>query len=572
MPGKRSTRRSKRPSATPCSAGPSSPDSPRRSWRPERSGHSPSRPEEKRRERTPPSRRSRSPTRRRPASPPRRQRRSASPRPSRRRSESPARQWDSPAPPAASPLQSPPSPPQEDCREPGPSHSPTSHPSVVPGHRQSRGRLEITQSTLTASSPECHRPVMRSLVIPLHSGIESAQGPPSPAPRGLVTPPRAPSPGIPRTPGYSSEERPARAQLDLTRVTPVERDVSAMSDTTTPWDQLSQRSLSPHGTQSDQPAQETNLSWFTIVDTVYQSGMVDKQALPDSPPAVRSVIGGPPPEKRRRSALPPSPLTLACFNNAMRSCWGGSWPTHLQHQPPPANAALHPSPSTWVPEFKTRFHAGPGLDLKPARLSAREKEWAGSQQPPIEHAWMTDVDMMARAQLASVSALEWLLGILFDSQSRATPQQLLVLRDFAARELTHVANFGGAIVTASTLARRKAILDKLSSLSNNTRNWLQLQPVGPTSAHGLFGPASSSVPELIRQQAPPPKAPAPAPRRPPPRQQAPRYSAQPSEPRPARRSAPSATYTPSAAKESAPAEPRSRQTRGTSNKASKRRH
>ena len=578
MPGKRSTsRRGKRPSETPC-AGPSSPDSPRRSWRSERTGHSPSWPTEKRR--TPP-RRSRAPSRRRGAS--------RSPSRPRQTSRSPSgrREWTPTSPELASrrrsaspvpvPAQSPPPPSREDCSlDVGPSRrqvlmSPPPSVSFVPGHNK-RGRLEITQSTLTASSPECHdrRPRVKSLVIPA-APLVSLQRAVSPAP--LRTPPRAQSPGIPRTPGYSSEERPPRAQLDFTRTNPVDVEVAPTSESGAPWDQLSQASSRSHspqpGMQPDVPPQESPLSWFTIVDTVYQSGMVDKDTLSDSPPPVRSVIGGPPPPKRRRMALPPSPLTVACFDQAMRSCWGGRWSTHLQHQPPPANAALHPSPAAWVPDFKTRFHAGPGLDLKPARLSAREKEWAGTQQPPVEHSWMSDVDLMARAQLSSVSALEWLLGIVFDSHSHASPQQLLALRDFAARELAHVANFGGAIVAASTLARRKAILDKITTLPANTKNWLQLQPVGPTSAHGLFGPASASVPELIRQQPPPARAP-PA-RRPPARNPAPRYTPQPQAARAPSRPAPSATYTPASARDSANAEPKPRQSRGTSNKASKRR-
>ena len=187
--------------------------------------------------------------------------------------------------------------------------------------------------------------------------------------------------------------------------------------------------------------------------------------------------------------------------------------------------------------------------MKPNRLSAREREWAGSKQPPVDFAWMTDVDTMARAQLSSLSALEWILGVLFDSVDRASPAQLSALKEFAVRELHQSINFGGALLASSTLARRKAILDGLSSvLPQNTRNWLQLQPVGLQSSQGLFGTASAQVPEIIRQLPPPPRPAAP-PRRFQPRP-APRERERPRAPyRPPvnRRGRPSATYTPAAA-------------------------
>ena len=435
---------------------------------------------------------------------------------------------------------------------------PSPLPSILHGQG---GRLELTQSTLTATSPDCHRPAIPRLGLPFAMPGQDSAVPPR-------TPPRLASPGIPRTPGYSSDERPPRARLDCTSQPPVDIDLSVPSEA--PWDRMSPVSStrSPTGRGPEDPSQEPPLTWYTIVDTVYASGMVSQQALPASPPPVQSVLGGPPPAKRRRTALPPSPLAAAALDSAMRSCWGGSWPSHLQHQPPPPNAALHPTPSGWVPDFKVRYHAGPGFDLKPARLSAREKEWAGSHQPSVEYSWLNEIDMMARAQLSSVSALEWLLGVLFDSHSRASPAQLQSLREFVSRELTHTANFSGAVIAASTLARRRAILDRLTALPRTTRNWLQLQPVALDTSQGLFGPASAAVPEILRQQPHPARAAHS-------QRSAPRASTsyrRPVEQRaPPSRPGPSATYTPSAAREQSAPEPRPRQSRGPSSKGPKRR-
>ena len=575
MPKRTSKSRGRHPpeEPTPDRSRASSPESsPRRSWRPDQPGSK--RGKKRRRSRG-------SPSPQRPSSPagtarPGRVNSATPPRPStsppgRRR----ARSTSPPASPGRSQqgtprlqrvraVSSPPGPRTAAAAAAGRAPSPL--PSLlIPRGGATGGRLQLSlESTLSATSPECHPPI-RSLVIPAAQPARRALTPEPPR-----TPPRCESPGIPRTPGYSSDERPPR-RLDFTRTLPVELDVTAQSGDT-PWDLLSQaesvRSPPPVGFPAD-ALQDVPLSWYTVVDTVFQSGLVDRLALPESPQPVRSVIGGPPPAKRRRTALPPSPLAAASLSSAMRSCWGGDWPTHLQHQPPPPNAFLHPTPAIWVPDFKTRFHAGPGFDLKPARLSAREKEWAGSSQPSVDYSWLNEIEMMARAQLSSISALEWLLGILFDSTGKASPAQLQTLRDFAVRELTHTANFGGAVIAASKLARRKAVLDRLT-LSSTTRNWLQLQPVGLDSSQGLFGPASAAVPDLLRQQQPPAR---PTAARQHSARQAPRPGPSYDRRGPANRerAGPSATYTPAAARETAEAASRPRQSRGSSSKGPRRR-
>jgi len=103
------------------------------------------------------------------------------------------------------------------------------------------------------------------------------------------------------------------------------------------------------------------------------------------------------------------------------------------------------------------------LDLKPARLSAREKEWAGSGLPSVDHSWLTDIETLARAQLSCLSAFEWLFGVFFASQENATPEQLDALKGFAIRELQQATDFGGALIASATLAHRKAILDSLAA-------------------------------------------------------------------------------------------------------------
>ena len=362
---------------------------------------------------------------------------------------------------------------------------------------------------------------------------------------------------LPRTPGfYSSPE--GDPGLDITRLPrPYPVDTDSVADEDPQWDQYSASTV-PAASLEQLPSADTPLSWVHVVDLVYRSGFIDTTTLPPSPEPVRSIIGGPQALPKRKQALPPSPLAAASLPAAMRSCWGGTWSSHAQHQPPPPNAALHPGPASWVPEFKYKYHAGPGLDLRPARLSAREKEWAGTAQPPVGHAWLVDIDTMARAQLASLSNLEWLFAIFLDSSPRASPLELDTLRGFIVKELQHATNFSGAQIAAATLGRRQAVLDALQHrLSQTSRNWLQLQPVELRTNNGLFGPASALVPDIMRQQPVPRtnnnnnsrrRAARPQGRREPARE--PRAPQAP--PQPAR--APAATYTPTAA--AAPAPPR----------------
>ena len=410
-------------------------------------------------------------------------------------------------------------------------------------------RRLMSPGLLPPRRPSPDRPVRRPPPPP-DQGVDKRQSPARSPPRRVpeILP-------LPRTPGdYSSPDD--ELDLDLTRLQrPQLPRPASPGSSDGQWDRFSTAST------EDQPAPQPQmlqpgapLSWPDVVDIVYQSGLINPDTLPASPVPVRSVIGGPKPAEKRKQALPPSPLTEACLPAAMRSCWGGPWPGHAQHQPPPPNAALHPGPSAWVPDFRSRYHMGPGLDLRPARLSAREKEWAGTAQPPVDHSWLVDIETMARAQLSALSNLEWLFGVFMDSQARASPQELEAVRGFIAREMQVAVNFCGAQIAASTLGRRRAILDALQSkLSLTTRSWLQLQPVELRTQNGLFGPASSQVPEILRQQ-PLPREPAPRRRGPraPRRREPPRETAMPATQPPPRQ--PAATYTPTAA--AAPAAPR----------------
>ena len=416
------------------------------------------------------------------------------------------------------------------------------------------------ESTWSALSPV--QETVRSKVVPT-STFGSGPGlrlRASSAPETFQTPPRSrqqvDSPfRLPRTPGYSSPRpvRQPRGNLDFTGRSPP-RPLPSPSFATSQeaWDRYSDGLSEP---PSEMPISDP-LPWATIVDTVYHSGLVDPLTLPSTTAPLQSVLSGPAPPERRSSALPPSPLARSAMLQVMQACWGGSWEDSHVHQPPPPNAALHPSAATWVPAFRPRYHGGPGLDLKPARFSAREREWAGSQQPPVDHSWLTDIEAMSRAQMSCLSTLEWLLGILFDSQALATDAQRDSLKRFMVRELELATSFGAASISAATLGRRKAVLDKLQHrLSPTTRNWLQLQPVSLLSSLGLFGPVSSAVPELMRQT----QSGTGASSRSAPSRDRPRSTPQSGGsrgPRQQSRQRPSATYTPSAAV-SAPA-PRER--------------
>ena len=459
-----------------------------------------------------------------------------------------------------------------------PARDPSPQPGTSTGIRHPpffpRRLLGSSDSTLTAPSPQ-----PRSTWRPAHSSPEEFSAAPPP-PRRSRSPFRAPRPRspprktsgrerapartpprpqreilvLPRTPGYSSPE--ADPVLDVTRMyrPPVPpRDSPSASEV--PWDR---RSSEPEVPAPADPPQEAPadapLAWGHVVDFIYHSGLVDTASLPVTPTPVQSVIGGPQAPEPRKTALPPSPLAAASLSAAMRSCWGGPWSSYAQHQPPPPNAALHPGPAAWVPEFRAKYHAGPGIDLRPARLSAREREWAGTAQPPVEHSWLADIDSLARAQLSSLSNLEWLFGVYMDSSPRASAAELDALKGFIVKELHLAINFSGAQIAASTLGRRRAILNNLQQQLNlTTRNWLQLQPVELLTTQGLFGPASALVPEIMRQQPVPRSQPpnrrrgnrGPARRDPPRASSAPATQAQ-----QARR--PAATYTPSAAAAVAP--------------------
>ena len=455
-------------------------------------------------------------------------------------------------------------PPRSPSPQPGTSsgirHTPP-QPYLIPGS---------SESTLTAPSP-AHRsrrtrsPSPEVVVMgpppardPRAKGaIPKRPRPPETLPPARTPPRREPEPlQLPRTPGFysSPEDDPG---LDITRYHRAQTlETDSVADEDSQWDQYSTSTV-PAASLNQLPSDETPLSWLHVVDLVYQSGFIDNSTLPPSPEPVRSVIGGPQAAPKRKQALPPSPLVAASLPSAMKSCWGGTCSSHAQHQPPPPNAALHPVPASWVPEFKFRHHAGPGLDLRPARLSAREKEWAGTAQPPVGHAWLVDVESLARAQLTTLSNLEWLFAIFLDSSPRASPLELETLRGFIVRELQLAANFGGAQIATATLGRRQAILDSLQHrLHQTTRNWLQLQPVELKTTQGLFGPASALVPDIMRQQ-PVPRATnqnnrrrAARPQR---RREPARENPAPQAPPPPAR-APAATYTPTAA--AAPAPPR----------------
>ena len=143
-----------------------------------------------------------------------------------------------------------------------------------------------------------------------------------------------------------------------------------------------------------------------------------------------------------------------------------------------------------------------------------------------------------------------------DSSPRASQVELDTVRGFIVRELQHAANFSGAQIAASTLGRRRAILDQLHrQLSQTTRNWLQLQPVGLSTQQGLFWPASALVPDIMRQQPVPRANTQPRDRR---RAARPQYRREATREPPAQAApaqptrAPAATYTPTAAAAPAP--------------------
>ena len=250
-----------------------------------------------------------------------------------------------------------------------PLRSPSPQPSTSTGIRHPfRRYLGSSESTITVPSP-LRRPQSPS------PEVEVIMGPPPPRrQRSPVAPPKrqktmtlAPPPGtpprlvpeileLPRTPGHFSSPE-SDPGLDLTRIArndPV--DSESYADDEAQWDRFSTISEAPAPAPAPVPQQnpETPFSWNHVVDLVYSSGMIDVATLPVSPEPVRSVIGGPQAASKKKTALPPSPLAAASLPAAMRSCWGGTWSSHAQHQPPPPNAALHPGPATWVPGFRPK--------------------------------------------------------------------------------------------------------------------------------------------------------------------------------------------------------------------------
>ena len=212
------------------------------------------------------------------------------------------------------------------------------------------------------------------------------------------------------------------------------------------------------------------------------------------------MIGEPAAPADRPRGLPPAPVVIGAFQAAMEVCWGGSWTNPTYPGPPPAQANTHPGAHAWVREFRPRFHVAPGIDLRPARLSSAEKSWAGTAWPPVEHSWMADVEALGRALVSCMSAADWLLA-LHHSSTSASEEQREVLRRMALQELRQATALGASVVTAATLARRHAVLGRLSAqMLPSTRDWLLLQPVTPESSQGLFGQASAIVPDLLRQQ------------------------------------------------------------------------
>ena len=212
-----------------------------------------------------------------------------------------------------------------------------------------------SESTLTAPSPlrDRHPRSQSPEVVVMGPPPTRRTQPPAPAPQrpclpdpGLLpqTPPRhAPETLVlPRTPGYLSSPEDER-RLDLTRrPRPLHADNDSFTEEDGQWDRFSVSTEPAPPAPPQLP--ETPLSWVHIVDLVYKSGLIDSSALPSSPEPVRSVIGGPQTTSKTKVALPPSPLAAASLPSAMKSCWGGTWSSHAQHQPPPPKCCPSPGP------------------------------------------------------------------------------------------------------------------------------------------------------------------------------------------------------------------------------------
>lgn len=294
---------------------------------------------------------------------------------------------------------------------------------------------------------------------------------------------------------------PKPAQLDIGQF--IQQNVqvpgSPQSVRSAAWDQYTDDEVASVASASSAKSATPTVNWQYIVKFVYDRGLA---APPQSAQASRcqvSALGESLGFEKKPRSLPPAPLITSCLQQSMQYCWGGPWETP-NIQPAPAAAMVHPQAHRWVPDFRPAYHASPDLELRPARLSVNEREWAGSSLPPVDHSWLTDLEALCRAQLSCLSAMDWLMGIYFGSTS-ATQEQREVVRRYALHELQQSAAFGTSMLTATTLARRKSVVDRIGSrLPQSARDWLVMQPVSLRSSQGLFGPASASVPELLRQQ------------------------------------------------------------------------
>ena len=112
--------------------------------------------------------------------------------------------------------------------------------------------------------------------------------------------------------------------------------------------------------------------------------------------------------------------------------------------------------------------------------------------------------MMARAQLSSISTLEWILIVVFDFYQKSSPTHILA-------GLRGPSKLPTLVVQSSQLhfSPQYSRSDTVKALPSTTKHWLQLQPVGLDSSQGFFGHASAAVPEIIWQQPSPPPEPKP---------------------------------------------------------------
>lgn len=304
--------------------------------------------------------------------------------------------------------------------------------------------------------------------------------------------------------GVSLPQGGLRPHLDFEEWLGRQESVPTMEqDKVVPWDQYSRASSpesAPASLAAPRSQETTPLSMWQLI--LRYAWSTEYANIPDQAPPSRpqlSLLGESDAQPQRHHALPPAPVAVDAMANAMHVCWGGPWEDPVTHAPPPAAATVHPQAPAWVTEFKPRWHAAPGLDLRPARMTSGEKSWAGTQLPPVEHAWVTDLEALSRAQMSCLSAADWLFAIYFGS-AHLPPDQRDIIKGFAFRELKLATQLSASMVTGATMARRKAILDRIAKqMLPSSRDWLLLQPVSLQSSGGLFGQASSQVPDILRQ-------------------------------------------------------------------------